>query len=79
MECTATPNKSYSTCGAQHILCLNAWNREFCSTSLMDLTSSYIYNVPITVKILYNKAIIQQKCIQGTLPLNISERAPAIT
>lgn len=75
MECTATPNKSYSTCGAQHIICLNAWNREFCSTSLMDL-----YNVPTIVKkIPYNKAITQQKCLQGTLPLNISEKAPTIT
>lgn len=77
MECTATPNKSYSTCGAQHIICLNAWNREFCSTSLMDL-----YNVPTIVKKKkkpYNKAIIQQKCLQGTLPLNISEKAPTIT
>lgn len=75
MECTATPNKSYSTCGAQHIICLNAWNREFYSTSLMDL-----YNVPTIVKKKpYNKAIIQQKCLQGTLPLNISEKAPTIT
>lgn len=53
-----------------------AWNREFCSTSLMDL-----YNVPTIVKkkIPYNKAIIQQKCLQGTLPLNISEKAPTVT
>lgn len=40
-----------------------------------------LYNVPTIVKKkkTYNKAIIQQKCLQGTLPLNISEKAPTIT